>query len=187
MNNLTITPSNSMLVRQCDAVDHILYYSTFLVYKITLSSNSFVCVFIQTYKFNVAAQTRSKQIRHFFPLPVSDIYLFLLLGFVYMQLHFARKERIEFDVMFEFGVFGRKKYEFGVLFRWNEVACRQSLRHYFVSKYDFELWSLLLQSRWKTCDLNFCFRKRHNPTIITRKEKKKSKECKAQKVLPKLI
>ena len=50
----TIAPANSML-RQYDAVYHIGYYRfIFLGYKVTLFSNSFICVFIQNYKFNVA-------------------------------------------------------------------------------------------------------------------------------------
>ena len=37
-----------------------------------------MCVFMQNHKFNIAALTWSKQIRHFLPPPVREFYFFLV-------------------------------------------------------------------------------------------------------------
>ena len=60
----TITQAISML-RQYDAVDYISLFHLFSIQSQKLFGNSFVCVFIQNYKFKTAALTWSKQIRHF--------------------------------------------------------------------------------------------------------------------------
>ena len=72
----TIAPANSML-RQYDAVDHILSFYLFSDI-VTLFSNNFICVYVQNCKFIIAALMWSKHIRYCLPLPVSDIYSFLL-------------------------------------------------------------------------------------------------------------
>ena len=71
----TIAPVNSMLW-QYNAVDHILLFYRFSLQSYTLKPQ-FFCLFIQSYKFSIAALTQSnKQIRHFLQLLLSDIYFY---------------------------------------------------------------------------------------------------------------